>query len=122
MGIAEIMRTVGETVSASANVKSVYGEPVTFGQRMVIPVATIRCTFGGGGGAERMGDKPVRGGDGGGGWATARPCGVVEVTAEGVRFIPFRDPGKIAAAVAIGFVLGVVLGYRRCRKAARKSL
>jgi len=64
-------------------------------------VATVRFSFGGGGGGK---------GGGGGGKVTARPCGVVEVTPEGARFVYFRDPGRLAAAVAAGFLLGLVVG------------
>jgi len=55
-------------------VKSVYGEPVTSGQRTILPVATVQFSFGGGGGGK---------GGGGGGKVTARPSGIVEVTPEG---------------------------------------
>ena len=50
MNIAEILRNFGEIVGNSASVRSVYGEPVRMGDRVVLPVAKIRYAFGGGGG------------------------------------------------------------------------
>jgi len=95
---------MAERVSASASVKNVYGDPVVAGNRTVIPAAQVRYAFGGGGG-RRKGGEEVPGG-GGGGNVSARPCGVVEVTPEGTRFIGFDDRVRMGAALAIGFVLG----------------
>jgi uncharacterized spore protein YtfJ len=114
MNIAELVRSVGETIGAAATVKSVYGEPVTSGQRVVLPVATIRCAFGGGGGLDVGSEHPRRGGGGGGGArVVARPCGLVDVTPEGARFVYYQEPALIAAAVAAGFLLGLAFGWMR---------
>lgn len=102
MDFREIIRGIGETVSAGATVKSVYGEPVTTGQRTILPVATVRFSFGGGRGAE---------GGGGGARVSAQPCGIVEVTPEGARFLYFQEPARVAAAVAVGFLAGIALGF-----------
>jgi uncharacterized spore protein YtfJ len=113
MDLAEIIHGIGETVSAGATVKSVYGEPVTVGQRTILPVATVRFSFGGGGGAE---------GGGAGARVSAQPCGIVEVTPEGARFLYFQDPGRLAAVVAAAFLVGFALGFTRGRKDKQKSV
>ena len=113
MDIAEIIRGIAETVSAGATVKTVYGERVTTGQRTILPVATVRFAFGGGGGAE---------GGGGGARVSAQPCGIVDVTPEGARFLYFREPERLAAAVAAGFLLGLAFGFGQRRKALQKSV
>ena len=126
MDIAEILRGIGETVGAGTTVKSVYGEPVTSGQRTILPVASIRFAFGGGGGSGDRGtphgDMPRRGGGGGGGRGSARPCGLVEVTPEGARFVYFQEPGRLAAAIALGFLAGLAVGFSLRRKARQKSV
>jgi uncharacterized spore protein YtfJ len=104
MDIQQLLQSMAERVSASASVKNVYGDPVVAGNRTVIPAAQVRYAFGGGGG-RRKGGEEVPGG-GGGGNVSARPCGVVEVTPEGTRFIGFDDRVRMGAALAIGFVLG----------------
>ncbi|HEY1338743.1 MAG TPA: spore germination protein GerW family protein [Bryobacteraceae bacterium] len=101
----ELVRSLGDLFSASATVKSVYGEPVTAAGRTVIPVARVRYGFGAGGGS-KSGDS----GGGGGGGLQADPAGVVEITAEGARFIPYREPRVFAAAIAAGFLAGFLVG------------
>jgi uncharacterized spore protein YtfJ len=115
MNIAELVRSIGETVGATATVKSVFGEPVTCGQRVVLPVAKILCSFGGGGGggAERDGEEPKQSGGGGGGWIVAKPCGLVDVSPEGARFVYYHEPALVVAAVAAGFLLGLACGLTR---------
>ena len=116
MDIADIIHRIGETVSAGSTVKNVYGEPVSSCGRTVIPVAKVRFAFGGGGGGERKGDHPRPGGGGGGGRGSAQPYGVVELTPEGVRFHYFDEREKLAGALAIGFLAGLVVGWTMRQK------
>ena len=118
MNVQEIVRSLGETINSTASVKTVFGEPVISGNRVVMPVATVRCAFGGGGGsgADLDGDHPKRhgGGGGGGGGIIATPAGVVEVTEAGVRFVYYRQPALIVTAATAGFLLGLFLrSFRR---------
>lgn len=120
MDIAQLIRRMGETISATATVRTVFGEPVTSGQRTVLPVATVRFAFGGGGGSHKNleGGEP-RGGGGGGGRVSAQPCGLAEVTPEGARFIYFRQREMLVAAAVIGLLAGFAIGsLRRCREAS----
>jgi uncharacterized spore protein YtfJ len=115
MDILEIVRRAGETLSTGATVRNVYGEPITVGQRTVLPVAKVRFGFGGGGGSRNDGERPG-GGGGGGGRVRLDPCGLVEVTPEGARFIYFRENEPLAAALAAGIVVGLALAwFGRCR-------
>ena len=107
MDIQQLLQSMAERVSASASVKNVYGDPVVVGSRTVIPAAQVRYAFGGGGGRPK-GDGEATGG-GGGGKAFANPCGAVEITPEGTRFIAFDDRRRMGAAFAIGFVLGAAV-------------
>ena len=106
MGIQQLLESAGDRVAAGTSIKNVYGDPVTAGQRIVIPAAEVRFTFGGGGGAPKR-DAELSGG--GGGRVSARPTGALEVTPEGTRFIPFDDPRRTVAALALGFLLGVAV-------------
>ena len=103
MNIHELLEGVSERVSATASVKNVYGDPVTAGERTVIPVAEIRYAFGGGGGHKDGG------GGGGGGRVSARPVGALEVAPGGTRFIAFDDRARMGAALALGFLLGAAV-------------
>jgi uncharacterized spore protein YtfJ len=108
MNVQELLQGLAERVSASASVKIVYGDPVVVGNRTVIPAARVRYGFGGGGGRPK-GDESTGGGGGGGGRASASPCGALEITPEGTRFLAFDDRGSTGAALALGFVLGAAV-------------
>jgi uncharacterized spore protein YtfJ len=102
MDIQQLLQGMAERVSASASVKNVYGDPVVVGTRTVVPAAQVRYSFGGGGGNKR--DR-----EGGGGRVSARPCGALEVTPEGTRFIAFDDRPRMGAALVLGVVLGAAV-------------
>jgi uncharacterized spore protein YtfJ len=106
MGIHEVIRDMAERLGAAANVKRVYGEPFTVGERTLIPVAHVAYGFGAGSG-ERRGDESGGEGGGGGG-ARMSPAGVVEVTSAGVHFVPADLLRPLAAAALAGFALGAL--------------
>ncbi len=105
--IQDLIETISGRLSASANVTSVYGEPITAEGKTLIPVARVGYGFGAGMGRE----NPERGGGGGG--VGARPAGVIEVSAGGTRFIPTNAERQLAIAALVGFGLGWI--YARLR-------
>jgi len=107
MSIQQLLESLGEQVAAGTSIRNVFGDPVVAGERTVIPVAQVRYAFGGGGGTPKN-DTQVSGG-GGGGRVVTRPCGALEVTPQGTRFIPFDDRRKTGAALALGFLLGAAV-------------
>jgi uncharacterized spore protein YtfJ len=123
MNIQELLQGMAERVSASSSVKNVYGDPVVVGNRTVIPAAQVRYAFGGGGGGAK-GDAGAQNG-GGGGRVSAQPCGALEITPEGTRFIAFEDRRTLGAALALGFVLGAAVaaltGTRRIEVVKRSD-
>lgn len=114
MNVLEMLKSIGDQIQSKASARSVYGEPVSVGDRTVIPVARVRYGFGGGGGG---GDarNPDHGGGGGGGHVSAAPAGMVEITPAGTRFIPIPDWRKTLALVAFTLGLGFIAGRRRTR-------
>ena len=105
MNVQQLLEGMAQHISAGASAKTVYGDPVTVGSRTVVPVARVDYAFGAGGG--RKGETE-RGG-GGGGRVSARPCGALEVSAAGTRFIPFEDRRRMGLALLLGVVLGAAL-------------
>lgn len=103
MSLHELLQTIGDRFATNAGAKLIYGDPVTVGDRTVIPVASVRYGFGGGVG------KTEEGGGGGGGGVVAHPAGALEISPAGARFIEFEDKRKLAAAVAAGFALGILI-------------
>ena len=121
-----LLQSFKDSLLSNATVKSVYGDPVTFGDRTIVPVARVAYGFGGGFGSRlKSGEAPALTGDvaaprgpgeeggGGGGGVAAMPLGVVEVTPTRTRFIRFGEGRRLAAAAAIGLAAGIWFGRRR---------
>lgn len=89
------------------NVNTIFGEIRREANAAIIPVAEVSSTFGFGSGSGEgpapaqpgMEGKTAAGsGGGGGGRGSAKPRGVIKITAEGVSYEPFVDPVKLALA------------------------
>jgi uncharacterized spore protein YtfJ len=93
-----------------ANVKSIYGDPIEAQGKTIIPVAKIAFGLGAGGAKGEEEDAP----GGGGGGLGGVPVGVLEVTEEATRFIPFNDWKAKGKLMAIGAFVGILL-YRWIR-------
>jgi|SRR5581483_11753109 uncharacterized spore protein YtfJ len=94
------LQPVLSAVVNQAGAKTVYGEPISVNGTTVVPVARVRCGFGGGSGRNAR-ERDSEGGGGGGGFV-ARPVGFVEIHGEVARFVPIIDPQSIAVGVGIG--------------------
>ena len=107
MDLQQYYQSFAERLQASAQVKTIFGEPIEASDRIIIPVARIGYGFGGG---------PIKKGEtdsvvsvaGGGGGVGARPAGVFEITEDSTRFVPVSGSWKKGA---IGIVVGLGLGY-----------
>ncbi|WP_411963595.1 spore germination protein GerW family protein [Haloferax sp. YSMS24] len=91
--------------------RTVYGDPVSVGEKTVIPAASIvyGLGMGGGSGTDEMGDEGGEG-FGGGGGVRATPLGVVEVTPDETRFVRFGADRRLAGLFALGIAIGLALG------------
>ena len=118
MSSLTLLQSLHENLSTRAQVKSVFGEPVTAGDKTIIPVAKIAYGFGAGAGTGTCGtgDTRPRGeGGGGGGGVRAIPIGVFEVGPRETRFVAIQDRKKLAATLLLGAALGLLFGRRRRR-------
>jgi uncharacterized spore protein YtfJ len=88
-------------LQAQASVDAVFGQPVTMGEKVVIPMASVAYGFGlrFGEGADRAAgesDGGAAGGEGAG--LGARPLGVIEVTPEHTRIEPYVNEQAVTLA------------------------
>lgn len=113
MNASEMLQRIGETLGSTATVKSVFGEPIHTGDKIVVPVAKVAYGFGAGVGAA-PGNKGEGGGGGGG--VRAFPAGALEITETSTRFVPFTDLRWTAAVFAAGAALGALLLTRNGRR------
>lgn len=110
MDVKETLQAIGERLQTGATVKAVFGDPVTAGDRTVIPVARVRFGFGAGG-------RNLAGGGGGGG-VRADPAGMIEISPAGTTFKVFPDYRRLAVAFALGILIGKLLLRSRRNPAA----
>jgi len=118
MELQKFIDSVRNSLAESANVRRVFGDPITVGNKTIIPVARIGYGFGAGGGngprhPNSEANRPSGEGGGGGGGMGAVPLGVVEITPERTSFVAFRSRKKTLAAFALGLTLGRLLAMRR---------
>ncbi len=111
--MVEFIQSIVERLQGSANVKTVYGEPVEVKGRTIIPVAKIAYAF-----CSWKNEAADQTGAGrGGGAVRVKPTGVIEAT-EGAptRFIPIRDTEKLLGIFLVGLILGAVMSRKRSRR------
>ena len=124
----EVFQNTIEEFLATADVRTVYGEPIGHGDTVIIPTAEVLCGLGfgigsgGGTSTEEKQDQPSQGfgiGGGGGGRVLSRPVAVVVASPEGVRVEPVVDITKIALAglTALGFMVGMMMRMSSRRRA-----
>ncbi len=86
--VVEVLRGVVGELKEIARSETIIGEPVTVGDKTVIPVVKISFGFGAGGGEGSMDSQKSGFGGGGGGGAKIEPAAFIIWDAEGVRVIP----------------------------------
>jgi uncharacterized spore protein YtfJ len=90
-----------ERAQSGASIDNVYGQPITYGDSVIVPVASVSQFFGVGlgVGTDQGSDKP-NGGMGGGGAARtkARPVALVELMPESVDIHPVIDENRALTA------------------------
>ena len=113
MSSLALLQSLKDSILTQANVKAIYGEPVSAQGKTVIPVAKVMYAYGAGAGTGGVGESSAKGeGGGGGGAVRAIPVGIVEISDQQTRFVPITDRRKLAGAVLVGLGLGVCMGLR----------
>jgi uncharacterized spore protein YtfJ len=111
-GVA-LVQSLHENLSKNAGVQSVFGEPITTGEKTIIPVARVAYGFGGGGGAGGAGENNKGEGGGGGGAVRINPAGVFVISRQKNQFIAVHDRKRSVALLILGVGLGTLLARRR---------
>ena len=90
-----------QDLQADASVDAVFGQPVTAGEKVIIPIARVMYGFGlgfGEGADQEAGESDGGAGAGGGGGMGARPLGVIEITPERTRIEPYVNEQAVTLA------------------------
>lgn len=112
MTAEELMSAITDQVKDTANVRVIFGNPVTADGVTIIPVGAVKVA-GGGGSSGRAGTAPLEdeeateSGMGLGVKVITRPLGYIEITGGSAKLIPIVDVTKItlASLLATGLVL-----------------
>jgi len=125
MSTKDLIESAVEHLRTSASVKTVYGDPVVVDGKTIIPVARVAFGFGGGSGTKKLPEtedgeqSSDQTGEGAGGGMAAKPVGVVEISGEDTKFVPFAQTKKLAFAGLIGSGIGLVLGMMLHRRMSK---
>lgn len=101
------IKSVFEKFGKQKDVELVYGEPIEYKNKCVLPVASARYFIGGGsgdGGAALENGEPASQegyGEGGGGHISVKPLGVYEITEGHVKFKPTIDVKFLTLILAV---------------------
>lgn len=118
MGSLSLLQSLHEGLSQKAGVKSVFGDPVVVGDKVVIPAARVAYGFGAGSGTGGVGANNKGEGGAGGGGMHARPVGVFVIGPREERFISTHEARRTLGVLAAGAVLGLLIARRRRQSAA----
>lgn len=110
------IRSIFDKFSRHKDASFIYGEPIDFESKKVLPVAKVHYYVGGGGGYSDMSKKESSAqGEGGGGYFSIKPVGVFEITNEKVKFKPIINVHLILTIFSI-VILGFGFLFKRSRK------
>lgn len=96
--VMEVIKGIVGELKEIASAESIIGNPVTIGNKTVVPVVKVTVGFGAGGGE---GEKEKSGGGfgaGGGGGAIIEPAAFIIIDENGISLLPAK-PGKIDSLV-----------------------
>jgi uncharacterized spore protein YtfJ len=95
MELEDIFKAI-EDLREKGSVQAVYGEPVTVGDKTVIPVADVKYGFRLGYEEGPEAEAEAEAGGQASGGISSRPVAVLEITPEGVQVQPLMDENRIA--------------------------
>lgn len=92
--LGQTLDRLASQIGAHADVRSVFGEPMTQHGVTIIPVARVVAGFGAGagGGGETSPESSAGAGAGAGGGFVASPVGFIEIDQNGARFHTLEGP------------------------------
>ena len=114
-----LLQSLHDGLSQKAGVKSVFGDPISAGDKVVIPVARVAYCFGAGSGTGGVGATSKGEGGGGGGGVLAKPVGVFVIGPRESRFISTHEARRTMGVLLVGAVLGLLVRRRRPELVAR---
>lgn len=88
--VVEILKGVVGELKEMSKSESIVGDPITVGDKTVIPIVKLSVGFGAGGGQGEHEKTGAGFGGGGGGGARIEPAAFIIMDAEGIRLLPAK--------------------------------
>jgi sporulation protein YtfJ len=89
--IVDMLSAIVGEIKSIAKSETIIGEPVTLGDKTVVPIVKITAGFGAGGGEGSEGDKRSGFGGGGGGGVSIEPAAFLVIDGEKVSLLPAKS-------------------------------
>ena len=96
--LTELIGTIMGELKEISKTESIVGEPVSLGEKMVVPVTKLSLGFAVGGGEGKAPEKGSSFGGAGGGGAKVEPVGFIVIQEDNVSFLPTK-PGKFEGLI-----------------------
>lgn len=97
--LVEVLQTIVGELRQIARSESIIGEPVTIGDRTVVPITKLSVGFGAGGAEGTRPDKGSGFGGGGGGGAVIEPVAFLVMDKDRVQLLTTRKHGVVEAVL-----------------------
>jgi len=89
--IVDMLSAIVGEIKSIAKSETVIGQPVTLGDKTVVPVVKISAGFGAGGGEGAEGEKRSGFGGGGGGGVSIEPAAFLVIDGDKVSLLPAKS-------------------------------
>lgn len=109
MSFQQALQSIIDRLKGTADIKTIYGDPIEVKGKTIIPVAKIAYGFGAGSRKGEKGESEEPEGGGGGGGIMVKPKGVLEITEDSTSFISFDETSKFITALIIGLFIGIII-------------
>jgi len=96
--LTELIGTIMGELKEISKTESIVGEPVSLGEKMVVPVTKLSLGFAVGGGQGKAPEKGSNFGGAGGGGAKVEPVGFIVIQEDNVSFLPTKQ-GKFEGLI-----------------------
>ncbi len=89
--IVDMMSAIVGEIKSIARSETIIGDPVTVGDKTVVPIVKVTAGFGAGGGEGSSGEKQSGFGGGGGGGVSIEPAAFLVLDGEKVSLLPAKS-------------------------------
>ena len=114
----ELIKSILEELKAIAKTETIVGEPITIGDKTIVPVCKITLGFGAGGGTGGTKDKGEGAGSGGGGGVAIFPAAFIVIKGDEVSVLGVK-PGKWEYILEA--IPGIIEKFREGKKGKKEK-